>query len=392
MFSLSNRVEKVKPSATLTISATAMKMREQGIDVISLSAGEPDFDTAMHIKQAAIKAINEGKTKYTPVDGTTELKNAIIQKFKKDNKLTYELNEILVSSGGKQSFYNLAQAFLNEGDEVLIPAPYWVSYPDMVALAGGIPMIVKTSQEHGYKINAEILKNSLSDKTKMVVLNSPSNPTGAVYSKKELEALAQVLRNFPKVLIVSDDMYEKIILRNTKFCNILEVAADLKPRTMVLNGVSKMYAMTGWRIGYAAGPENLIAGMRKVQGQSTSNACSISQAAAVAALTGSDDCIDVMLKEFKIRNEFVTNSVNSIEGLKSLISEGAFYSFIDITEAMGAKNIKTDVEFAKLLLEEAQVAAVPGSAFGLANHLRISFATNMENLVAAFERIKKFLG
>jgi aspartate aminotransferase len=391
MASLSDRVNRVKPSLTLVITAKAAELKRAGKDIISLGAGEPDFDTPDHIKAAGILAIQNGQTRYTAVDGTPELKEAIQAKFKRDNGLTYQSNQILVSSGGKQSFFNLCQAVLNDGDEVIIPAPYWVSYPDMALLAGGEPVIVEAGIEQGFKITAEQLQQAITPKTKIVVLNSPSNPTGAIYTADELRALGNVLKAYPDILIASDDMYEHILLGDTPFTNILQVCPELYERTVVLNGVSKAYSMTGWRIGYAAGPADIIAGMRKVQSQSTSNPCSISQAASVEALNGPQECIEVMLTEFKKRHHFVVERVNRIPGFKCIHADGAFYAFMDISEAMDMKGFATDTDFATALLEQQLVAAVPGSGFGADKHLRISFATSMDNLVKALQRIDQFM-
>lgn len=391
MARLSDRVQRVKPSLTLVITAKAGELKRAGKDIISLGAGEPDFDTPEHIKAAGIAAIQNGQTRYTAVDGTVDLKQAIIDKFKRDNGLSYELNQVLVSSGGKQSFYNLCQAVLDKGEEVIIPAPYWVSYPDMVLLADATPIIVEAGIEQGFKITAEQLEAAITPNTKMLVLNSPSNPTGAVYTTDELRALAAVLAKHPQVLIASDDMYEHIQLGDVPFTNILEVAPELYERTIVLNGVSKAYSMTGWRIGYAAASVEIIAAMRKVQSQSTSNPCSISQAAATEALNGSQECIQTMLVEFKKRHEFVLKTSNEIPGFKCIRADGAFYAFFNIEEAMKIKGFDSDADFATALLEEQLVAAVPGSGFGAEGHLRISFATSMENLEKALERMKAFM-
>ncbi|PLA74578.1 aspartate aminotransferase [Hydrogenovibrio sp. SC-1] len=391
MSRLSNRVNRVQPSLTLVISAKAAELKRAGKDIISLGAGEPDFDTPDHIKAAGISAINSGQTRYTAVDGTPELKSAIIEKFKRDNHLSFQNDEILVSSGGKQSFFNLCQGLLNDGDEVIIPAPYWVSYPDMAILAGGVPIIIEADIEQQFKITAEQLKAAITPKTKMVVINSPSNPTGAVYTADELRALGEVLLAHPNIVIASDDMYEHILLSDTPFTNILEVCPDLKDRTVVMNGVSKAYSMTGWRIGYAAGPKDLITAMRKVQSQSTSNPCSISQAASVEALNGPQDCIQTMLVQFKKRHEFVVERVNAIPGFKCLPAAGAFYAFMDVKDAMKIKGFDNDADLATAILETVDVAAVPGSGFGAAGHLRISFATSMENLVEALNRIDQFM-
>ncbi|MBN2866170.1 MAG: pyridoxal phosphate-dependent aminotransferase [Thiotrichales bacterium] len=391
MANLSDRVNRVKPSLTLVITAKAAELKRAGKDIISLGAGEPDFDTPEHIKAAGIAAIQNGQTRYTAVDGTADLKEAIQAKFKRDNNLDFGMNQILVSSGGKQSFFNLCQALLNDGDEVIIPAPYWVSYPDMALLAGGEPVIVEAGIEQGFKITPAELEAAITAKTRMFVLNSPSNPTGAVYTAEELKALGDVLVNYPNIVIASDDMYEHILLDDVPFTNILEVCPELTDRTVVLNGVSKAYSMTGWRIGYAGGPVELIAGMRKVQSQSTSNPCSISQAAAVEALNGSQECIQTMLVQFKIRHDYVVDRINSLPGFKVIPAAGAFYAFMDIEEAMKLKGYATDAAFVEAILEQKLVAAVPGSAFGADDHMRFSFATSMENLVEALDRIEAFM-
>lgn len=391
MSRLSNRVNRVKPSLTLVITAKAAELKRAGKDIISLGAGEPDFDTPDHIKAAGIHAIENGQTRYTAVDGTPELKDAIIAKFKRDNHLNFAADQILVSSGGKQSFYNLCQGVLDDGDEVIIPAPYWVSYPDMALLAGGEPIIIEAGIEQGFKITAQQLEAAITPKTKLVVINSPSNPTGAVYTPEELKALGEVLTNHPNILIASDDMYEHILLTDTPFTNILEVCPELTDRTVVMNGVSKAYSMTGWRIGYAGGPKDIIAAMRKVQSQSTSNPCSISQAASVEALNGDQGCIQTMLVEFKKRHDFVVERINQIPGFKCIPAAGAFYAFMDVRDAMKQKGFETDADFATAILEEVDVAAVPGSGFGAEGYLRISFATSMDNLVNALDRIDGFM-
>lgn len=391
MSRLSNRVNRVKPSLTLVITAKAAELRRAGKDIISLGAGEPDFDTPDHIKAAGIGAIENGQTRYTAVDGIPELKEAIMAKFKRDNHLDYAADQILVSSGGKQSFYNLCQGILNDGDEVIIPAPYWVSYPDMALLAGGEPVIVEAGIEQGFKITAEQLEAAMTDKTKLVVLNSPSNPTGAVYTADELKALGAVLAKYPNAIVASDDMYEHILLTDTPFTNILEVCPELTDRTVVLNGVSKAYSMTGWRIGYAGGPKDIITAMRKVQSQSTSNPCSISQVAATEALNASQECIQTMLVQFKKRHLFVVDRINQIPGFKCIPAAGAFYAFMDVREAMKIKGFESDTDFATAILEQVEVAAVPGSGFGAEGYLRISFATSMELLEEALNRIDGFM-
>ena len=387
---LSDRVKAVKPSPTLAITARAAEMRAAGKDIIGLGAGEPDFDTPEHIKAAAIKAINNGFTKYTAVDGIPSLKQAIIDKFKQDNGFDYQLNQILVSCGGKQSFYNLAQALLNPGDEVIIPAPYWVSYPDMVLLADAVPVIVETTQQQQFKITAEQLRNTITDKTRLLVINSPSNPTGVAYSEPELKALAEVLLEYPDIIVATDDMYEHILWKKGTFVNILNACPQLYDRTMVLNGVSKAYSMTGWRIGYAAGPVEIIAAMRKIQSQSTSNPTSISQVAAEAAITGDQSCIDEMMVEFKKRHDFVVDALNKLDGIDCLPTDGTFYVFPNIEKLIQRlEGIDSDMDFAEYLIEKAGVALVPGTAFGSPGHMRISIATSMENLEQALERIKQ---
>ncbi len=364
-------------------------MRAAGKDIIGLGAGEPDFDTPDHIKAAAVKALDDGFTKYTAVDGIPSLKKAIIEKFKKDNKFDYQLNQILVSCGGKQSFYNLSQALLNPGDEVIIPAPYWVSYPDMVLLADGKPVIVQTTQEAQFKITPEQLRAAITDKTRLLVINSPSNPTGVAYSEAELKALGEVLREFPNIIIATDDMYEHILWDKGSFVNILNANPDFYDRTMVLNGISKAYSMTGWRIGYAAGPAELIGAMKKIQSQSTSNPTSISQFAAQEAITGDQSCIDVMMTEFKKRHDFVVEALNKIDGIECLSTDGTFYVFPNISRLISRlEGIESDLDFAEYLIEKAGVALVPGTAFGSPGHMRISIATSMDNLSNALERIQ----
>lgn len=392
---LSKRVQAIKPSPTLAVTARASKLKAEGKDIIGLGAGEPDFDTPQHIKDAAIAAINNGFTKYTAVGGTPSLKQAIIAKFKRDNGLDYTAKQILVSCGGKQSFFNLALAVIDPGDEVIIPAPYWVSYPDIVLIAEGKPVIVQTGIEQNFKISAAQLAAAITANTKIVVINSPSNPSGAVYSLTELQALGEVLRKHPHVLIATDDMYEHIALRDEKFVNILNACPDLYPRTMVLNGVSKSYAMTGWRIGYAAGPEHIITAMENVQSQSTSNPTSISQIAAEAALNGDQSCITPMLKAFRERHLYVVEALNTIPGVKCVSSGGAFYAFPDVRLVIAALHQKglikeaTDIALSEYLLEQTGVAVVPGSAFGSDGYIRLSFATSMENLQNAIGRISK---
>lgn len=390
---LSGRVGRIKPSPTLAVEARAKELKAQGKDVISLGAGEPDFDTPDHIKEAAIQAIRRGFTKYTEVDGTPLLKQAVVNKFKRDNGLDFTPDQVLVSVGGKQSFFNLAQALLEKGDEVVIPAPYWVSYPDMVLLADATPVIISTGIQQGYKITPDQLDTVIGFQTKLVVINSPSNPTGAVYTRKELEALGEVLRRYPDVLIATDDMYEHILWSEEPFCNIVNACPDLKDRTIVLNGVSKAYAMTGWRIGYAAGPKPLIAAMKKVQSQSTSNPASISQVAAEAALNGDQSCMIPMVHAFKDRHDYVIARLNRLRGVRCLPSKGTFYAFALFKEAIGNfEGIGNDVDMAELILNEAGVALVPGSAFGAEGYMRLSFATSRDNLDRALDRLEKLLG
>jgi aspartate aminotransferase len=388
---LSDRVQNIKPSPTLAVTNRAAELRAAGKDIIGLGAGEPDFDTPKHIKDAAIEALNKGFTKYTAVDGTPSLKKAIIDKFQRDNGLKYQLNQILVSCGGKQSFFNMALALLNTGDEVVIPAPYWVSYPDMVRIAEGTPVIVETEQSNRFKMTATQLEAAITVKTKLVVLNSPSNPSGVAYTEDELKELAAVLLNYPNVLIATDDMYEHILWAEGGFHNILTVCPELYDRTVVMNGVSKAYSMTGWRIGYIAGPEVLVKAMKKIQSQSTSNPTSISQYAAEAALNGSQECVQDMLSAFKVRHDYVVKALNELPGVECIESDGTFYAFPSFKGAITTTDCKTDIEFAEKILNEAGVALVPGSAFGTPGHMRLSYATSMENLEAAISRLAKAL-
>ena len=389
---LSQRTLNIKPSATLAMNARAREMTKAGGDIISLSVGEPDFDTPLHIKEAAIQAIHDGFTKYTAVDGIAALKEAIIQKFINDNDLHYAPEQILISAGAKQCIYNLLQAFINPGDEVIIPAPYWTSYPDMVILAEGKPVILPTSLEQAYKISAQELEIAITPQTKLFMFNSPNNPSGMVYSHEELAAIAEVLSRHPHVFVLTDDIYEHIIWTHRSFCNLVNVCPELYDRTVVVNGVSKAYSMTGWRIGYAAGPQKLIGAMKKVQSQSTSNPNSIAQKAAVAALNGGNECINDMVREFKIRHDFVYQGLLNLPGFKVLPSDGTFYSLPDITEVIsGRSNYKDDVEFAESLLVKTGVAVVPGSAFGQPGTIRISFATSMEVLDDALKRIRTMI-
>ncbi len=387
---ISDSLKRIKPSPTIAVTQKARELRAAGKDVIGLGAGEPDFDTPDNIKNAAIRAIKKGDTKYTAVDGTPELKKAIVRKFKKENKLNYSLDQITVGTGGKQVLYNTFMATLNKGDEVIIPAPFWVSYPDMVLLAGGKPKIIKCTEQEGFKLTAKKLQKAITKKTKWLILNSPSNPTGAGYTKKEIQDLAKVLIKKKKVFILSDDIYEHVRYDNFKFFTIAQIS-KLKERTLTMNGVSKSYAMTGWRIGYAAGPTDIIKAIRKIQSQSTSNPSSISQAAAVEALNGSQGFIKKRAYVFKQRRNFVVKSLNAIKGISCLTPNGAFYVFPSCKGLLNKKTkFKTDADFVKKLLEKSNVAVVQGSAFGLDGFFRISYATSMKNLKKAMKRIKLF--
>ena len=387
---ISNNLKRIKPSPTIAVTQKARELRAAGKDVVGLGAGEPDFDTPINVKNAAIKAIRDGDTKYTAVDGTPALKKAILKKFKRENKLNYKLDEITVGTGGKQVLYNTFMATLNKGDEVIIPAPFWVSYPDMVLLAGGKPKIVKCDEKDGFKITPAKLKAAITKRTKWIILNSPSNPTGSGYSKSEIQKLAKVLIKNKKVHILSDDIYEHVKYDNFKFFTIAQIS-KLKSRTLTMNGVSKSYAMTGWRIGYAAGPKEIISAIRKIQSQSTSNPSSISQAAAVEALNGKQDFIKKRAKSFKERRDFVVKSLNNIDGISCLKPNGAFYVFPNCKKLLNKRTkLKKDTDFVQKLLEKQNIAAVQGSAFGLDGYFRISYATSMAKLKIAMSRIKKF--
>ena len=391
---VANRLKVIKASPTLAVSAKAAKLKAEGKDVIAMGAGEPDFDTPQFIKDAAIAAMNKGLTKYTAAGGTPSLKKAIVAKFRKENGLEYTEKQILVSCGGKQTSFNLCMALLNPGDEAIIPAPYWVSYPDMAMMADGKPVFVSTGIEQGFKMTPQQLERAITPKTRLIWINSPSNPTGAVYSAAELKALGEVLLKHPRVVIATDDMYEHILLDGSKFVNIVNACPDLYPRTVTMNGVSKAYSMTGWRIGYCGGPQELIEAMENVQSHSTSNPASISQYAAEAALTGDQSCIDPMVAAFKERAVVVTEGLNRIPGVKCLMPTGAFYAFPDCREAIkklhaaGRIAAPTDLALCDYLLAQPKaVAAVPGSAFGAEGYLRISFATSMDNIKKAVERM-----
>jgi aspartate aminotransferase len=385
----STKLDLIKPSATIQVTMKAMELKAQGKDIVSLGAGEPDFDTPAHIRDAAITAINEGKTRYTQVDGTPELKAAIIEKFRRDNDLQFEPDQVIASNGAKQSLYNLMVATLNRGDEVIVPAPYWVSYPDMVKLADGLPAILSGTNESHYKITAKQLQNTLNENTRMLILNSPSNPTGKVYSEEEYRKLGEVLLEHPKVLIACDDIYEYIYWGEGPYRTFLNACPELADRTVVINGVSKGYAMTGWRIGYLAGPADLVQAMRKVQGQSTSCPGSVSQAAAVAALNGPQDCVEEMRRAFEQRYRFVHRALNELPGTDCPECDGAFYAFPSFQEYInGREDIRDDTELATWLLEEAGVSTVPGSAFGAPGHLRLSYAASMDYLEDAIRRMQ----
>lgn len=396
---VATRLAAIKPSPTLAVSARAAQLKAEGKDIIGLGAGEPDFDTPQFIKDAAVEAMRKGLTKYTPAGGTLSLKKAIIAKFKRDNGLDYAPKQVLVSCGGKHTSFNLCLALLNPGDEVIIPAPYWVSYPDMAVVAGAKPVFIEAGIEQGFKITAAQLEAAITPKSRLVFINSPSNPSAAVYTLEELKALGEVLRKHPRIVIASDDMYEQILLDGSKFVNILNACPDLYDRTVVENGVSKAYSMTGWRIGYCGGPAELIEAMENMQSHSTSNPTSIAQYAAEAALNGDQSCIEPMVKAFKERGTFVAKALNAIPGVRCLQPAGAFYVFPDCRGAIrrmaaaGKLKSATDIALCDYLMEQEQaVAAVPGSAFGMEGYLRISFATSMENLEKATARMAKAMG
>tara|TARA_A100001234_G_scaffold156212_1_gene137758 strand:- start:1592 stop:2791 length:1200 start_codon:yes stop_codon:yes gene_type:complete len=391
---ISDILKRIKPSPTIAVAQKARELKAAGKDVIGLGAGEPDFDTPDNIKDAAIKAIKEGDTKYTAVDGTPELKKAISEKFKRENNLNYSTDQITVGVGGKHVIYNLMMATLNKGDEVIIPAPYWVSYPDIVMLAGGNPIVIECTEDQGFKLTAKDLESKITNNTKWLILNSPSNPTGACYSEQEIKNLAHVLKRNPHVNVLSDDIYEHIIYDNFKFFTIAQIP-ELKNKVVTMNGVSKSYAMTGWRIGYAAGEKEIIKAISKIQSQSTTNPSSISQAAAVEALNGTQDFIPIRAKAFQERRDFVVNSLNAINGIECLKPDGAFYVFPSCKGLIGKKDkngnkLENDTDFVQSLLENNNVAVVQGSAFGLDGYFRISYATSMEKLKVAMDRIKSF--
>ena len=391
---ISNNLKKIKPSPTIAVTQKARELKAAGKDVIGLGAGEPDFDTPENIKEAAIKAIKDGDTKYTAVDGTPALKKAIVDKFKRENNLDYDLDQITVGAGGKHVIYNAMMATLNEGDEVIVPAPYWVSYPDMVLLAGGTPIILECNEKQGFKVSPSELEKVITPKTKWIILNSPSNPTGACYSESDIRELSKVLTKHPHVYILSDDIYEHVIYEGFKFFTIAQIN-ELKDRVLTMNGVSKAYSMTGWRIGYAAGPKEIVKAIAKIQSQSTTNPSSISQAAAVEALNGKQDFIKERAKSFQERRDFVVKALNEIDGIECLNPDGAFYVFPSCKGLIGKKDqngnvLNNDSDFVKSLLENSGVAVVQGSAFGLEGFFRISYATSMENLKKALEKISSF--
>lgn len=391
---LSKKTYSVKPSPTLAIDAKAKSLKASGVDVISFGVGEPDFDTPENIKEAAIKAIRSGFTKYTPVGGTDELKTAIIEKLKKDNGLIYEKNEIIVSCGAKHCLYNIAEALYDAGDEVILPAPYWVSYPDQIVLNSAAPVIVKTDEGNAFKITPEILEANLSKKTKALILNSPSNPTGLAYDRKSLEAIAEIAVKHD-FYIISDEIYEKLIYDGFEHVSIASLGDEIKQRTIVVNGISKSYAMTGWRIGFAAGPKDIINAMTNIQSQSTSNPASISQKAAVEALTGPQDFISKMVSEFDKRRKYMVERLNSIKGVSCIKPVGAFYAFPNVSSYYGrsfkGNSIKSSMDLSAYLLDEAKVAVVPGAAFGDDRYIRLSYATSMENIQKGLDRIESAL-
>jgi aspartate aminotransferase len=389
--SVSERMSRVMPSATSAVLGLAAELREAGRDIISLGAGEPDFDTPDHIKQAAIDAIRAGQTKYTAIDGTSQLKAAIQRKFQRDNGLSYAPNQILVSCGAKHTLFNACMGILSAGDEAIIPAPCWVSYPDMVRVAEATPVSIETGIESDFKITPEQLNAAITKKTRVMFLNSPSNPTGSCYSKKELQALGEVLKSHPQIVVLADDIYEHIHWAEDPFCSIATACPDLIDQVVTINGVSKCYAMTGWRIGYAGGPKEVIRAMTTIQSQITSNPCSISQAAAAAALDGDQSCVKPMVDAYKERSSYIVNTLNEIPGFECREGEGAFYAFPRVTGAMKAKGLETDAELVKLFLNEADVVMVPGTPFGASGYVRISFACSIEDLMRAASRIKAAL-
>lgn len=388
---VSQKIQQISPSMTMAVSAKAAKLRAEGENVISFGSGEPDFPTPEHICQAAYQAMQDGMTHYTAVGGLPRLKQAIVAKFSRENNLSYSENEIIVSCGAKHSIYNACQTLLDAGDEAIIPSPYWVSYPDIVKLSAGVPVVIECGEDKNFKISAEDLEKAITKKTKLLFLNSPSNPTGKLYSADELVQLAEVLRGHPNIFIISDDIYEHLIYNDEHFQNIVNVAPDLKVRCVVVNGVSKAYAMTGWRIGYCAADKVLVAAMQKLQGQCTSNPASISQVAAIAALDGGLDCVKDMLDAFKERNHLMVDQLSQVNGLEPPpLAEGAFYQFVNIEQLIRQKNVDNDIEYAEMLIAKQKVAVVPGTPFGLKSHMRLSFATSTEAITEGIERIIDF--
>lgn len=389
---ISKRVAAIKPSPTLVIDAKAKTLKQQGVDILNFAPGEPDFDTPSNIKNAGIHAIINGYTKYCPVGGTPELKDAVIKKFERDNNLQYAQNEILVSCGAKHSIYNLLQTIIDDGDEVIIPAPFWVSYPDMVIIAGGKPIIVSADDKSGFKVNAKQIKEAVTEKTKAIIINSPSNPTGAAYTAAELQEIADICLE-KDILIIADDIYEKLVYDGFKFTSVASLSPKIKEKTIVINGLSKAYSMTGWRIGFAAGNKEIIAGMSKVQSQSTSNPTSISLKAAVEALNGPQDSVEMMRVEFEKRRNYILERLLAIKGISCQKPQGAFYVFPNIKEFLGktikGKKINTDMDFADLMLEEAKIAIVPGSPFGADGYVRFSYATSMDNIKEGLDRFER---
>ena len=394
MIKLSRRIQKIKPSPTLAIDAKAKAMQAEGIDVVGFGAGEPDFDTPDFVKQAAVDALKAGKTKYTAVGGINELKDAIIAKLKRDNNLVYTRDEVMVSCGGKHSLYNISQVLFDEGDEVIIPTPYWVSYPDQVILSEAKPVFLETQESNGFKVTAAELKQAINPRTKAFILNSPSNPTGAAYTREELEALAAVLVE-KNVFCISDEIYEKIVYDNFEFVSIASLSETMKALTITVNGASKVYSMTGWRMGYAAGPKEIIAAMTKLQGQSTSNITSVTQWAAVAALNGNQDFLKDWVAEFKKRRDYIVKRFNSMRDIQCFNPQGAFYVFPNISSYLSKKAdgklIASDSDFCDYLLDHAKVACVAGSGFGAPGFMRLSYATSMQNIEKGLERIEKAL-
>lgn len=391
MTAVSERMTRVMPSATSAVLNLAAKLRDEGKDIISLGAGEPDFDTPIHIKEAAIKAVHDGYTKYTAIDGSADLKDAIQGKFNQDNNVNYSHEEILVSSGAKQTLFNLCMGLLSKGDEAIIPSPYWVSYPDMVRVADAKPVIIETQIENNFKITPHQLQMSINKNTRLLFLNSPSNPTGSCYTQKELIGLAEILIKYPNIIIAADDIYEKIYWGKSEFYSLVTAAPDLKKQIITINGVSKCYAMTGWRIGYAGGPKPIINAMKTIQSQSTSNPCSISQIAAIAALSGDQSCVKYMNVAYKERNNFLSDNLNNISGFECRKGEGAFYAFPKVSDAISNSGLKNDIELVDLILNKAGVVMVPGTPFGAPGYVRLSFACSMEELKDAIQRLKEVL-